>query len=306
MESLGFSDAKSTWSDSPLPIPMELQAAPGPQTKPEPEAVEPDPLEDWKPEEFAPRLVGGNIRWSVVITIGVFVAAALGFAYWLYQRPSDQTGAPAAVLNDDIDGLLASLPGLEQLNEALRSDPSSLADIDISDVEAAARQLFEAGGELPLSETETRYLASSAAGSALDGVRLAGDARAYVLAVDPILTVPALETDPSVIALDDAARFYGDWQLQFDNVRTALPDAVLSDVTEQLDVLSGDLTPILGAYIDALREDDQLAVVGVVDALSSRLDDIRTGLSDAVGDTQEQVRQRIDETRSALAKLQNP
>jgi hypothetical protein len=276
-----------------------------PQTVPEPRQSEPDPLEDWKPEEFAPRLVGGNLRWSVVITIAVLVVGALVFAYWLYQRPTGDGGMPVDALGDEVAGLLASLPALEQLDQALLTDSSNLQGIDITDVETAARQLFEAGGELPKSETESRYLATGAAGSALDGVRLAGDARAYLLAVSPILTAPALETDPSVIALDEAARYFGDWQLRFDDVRTALPDAVLSDVTEQLDVLSGDFTSILGDYVDALREDDRTAVTGVVEDLSSRLEAIQAGLVAALGETQELVSQRIDETRADLAKLQD-
>lgn len=300
MESLGFSDATSTWSDSPLPIPMQ------PQTAPKPQPSDPDPLEDWQPEDFAPRLVGGNLRWSVIVTIAILIAGALGFAYWLYQRPTGEDVVSLDALGEEVDGLLTSLPSLEALDRALAADLSGLEEIDISGVQTAARQLFEAGGELPQSATETRYLATGAAGSALDGVRLAGDARAYLLAVTPILTAPALETDPSVIALDDAARSFGDWQLWFDDVRAALPDAVLSDVTEKLDVLSGDLTSILGDYVDALRDDDQPAAIGAVEELSSRLDGIQAELSAAVGDTQELVSQRIDETRSALDKLLEP
>jgi hypothetical protein len=298
MESLGFSDARSTWSDSPLPIPMELQAIP------EPQPSHLDPLEDWKPEEFAPRLDGRNVRWSVLITIALLIGGALGLAYWLYQRPADDGGVSVEALSDEVDGLLAALPGLEKLSQALVADPTGVENIDITGVETAARQLFEAGGELSQDETETRYLTTGAAGSALDGVRLAGDARAYLLAVTPILNTPDLETDPSLIALDDAARSFGDWELRFDDVRTALPDGVLSDVTEQLDVVSGDLTSILSDYIDALREDDQKTATDVVEGLSSRLADVQTGLAAAMGETQELVNQRIDETRSALATLQ--
>lgn len=299
METLGFSDAASTWSDSPLPIPMELQAPPPLQPP------EPDRLENWEPEEIAPRLAGGDVRWSVVIAIALLITGALGFAYWLYQRPTAQAETSVAVLKDEVDALSSSLPALQELNDSLVADPMAPDSIDLTAVESAARQLFEASGELPADETDARYLAAGAAGSALDGVRLAGDARSYLMAVAPILSTPALETDPSVIALDDAARSFGDWQIRFDDIRTALPDAVLSDVTEQFDVLSGDLTSILGDYVNALREDDQAAVSRVVEELSSRLDDIEARLETALGHTQEQVRQRINETRDALAKLQD-
>jgi hypothetical protein len=299
METLGFSDAKYTWSDSPLPIPMQPQvteSAPAPQ---------PDPLADWEPQDIAARLAGGNIRWGVVTTLIVLIVGALGLTYWAYQRTTARDDMPIEVsLGDDIDGLLASLGSLETLNDALMAETPGLENIDIGEVDEAARQLFEAGGALPESQTEARYLATGAAGSALDGVRLAGEARSYLLAVAPILDTPVLETDPSVIALDDAVRAFGDWQLWFDEVRTALPDNVLSDATEQLDVLSGDLTSILGDYIDGLREDDQTAAAAAVGELSSRLDDIYAILDDSLERTGDLVGQRIRETREALAQLQ--
>lgn len=278
---------------------MQLQLT---ETAPAPE---PDPLADWEPQDIAPRLAGGNIRWSVVTTFIVLILGALGLAYWAYQRTAAREDTPIEVsLGDDIDGLLTSLSSLEALNDALVAGTPGLESIDITDVDAAARQLFEAGGALPQSQTEARYLAAGAAGSALDGVRLAGEARSYLLAVAPILEAPALETDPSMIALDDAARSFGDWQLWFDEVRTALPDNVLSDVTEHLDVLSGDLTSILGDYVDGLREDDQAAAAAIVGGLSSRLDDVHAMLEDSLGRTRDLVSQRIGETRDALARLQ--
>jgi len=276
--------------------PQVAETAPAPQ---------PDPLADWEPQDIAPRLAGGNIRWGVVTTLIVLIVGALGLTFWAYQRTAARDEMPIEVsLGDDIDGLLASLGSLETLNDALIAGTPGLENIDIGEVDAAARQLFEAGGGLPEGQTEARYLAAGAAGSALDGVRLAGEARSYLLAVAPILDTPVLETDPSVIALDDAVRAFGDWQLWFDEVRTALPDNVLSDATEQLDVLSGDLTSILGDYIDGLREDDQTAAAAAVGELSSRLDDIYAILDDSLERTGELVGQRIRETREALAQLQ--
>lgn len=276
--------------------PQVTETAPAPQ---------PDPLADWEPQDIAPRLAGGNIRWGVVTTLIMLIVGALGLTFWAYQRTAARDAMPIEVsLGDDIDGLLASLGSLETLNDALIAGTPGLENIDIGEVDTAARQLFEAGGALPESQTQARYLAAGAAGSALDGVRLAGEARSYLLAVAPILDTPVLETDPSVIALDDAVRAFGDWQLWFDEVRTALPDNVLSDATEQLDVLSGDLTSILGDYIDGLRADDQAAAATAVGELSSRLDDVHAILDDSLGRTRDLVGQRIRETREALAQLQ--
>lgn len=274
-----------------------------PQTAPQAQTSEPDPLEDWKPEDIQDRLGGGNVRWSAIVIGALVIAGALGLAYWLYQRPASQAEASAVVLEADVDELLASLSSLQELNEALVADSPDLADIDLTELESAARRLFEAGGSLPQSETQTRYLATGAASSALDGVRLAGDARAYLLAVSPILAAPELETDPSVIELDDAVRAFGEWQLRFDDVRTALPDAILPSVTERLDVLSGDLADTLSNYIDALRNDDPAAVEAVMTDLSNRLSAVNLMLEESIAEIHTRVADRVAETRDALGSL---
>jgi hypothetical protein len=227
--------------------------------------------------------------------------AAVGL--WLYQRPQTEANAAVAALDAEAGALASSLPALEALNAALTDDLENLSDIDATNVDEASRRLFDAGSGLPASETELRVLATGAASSALDGVRLAEEARAYSLAVDPVLASPGLETDPAVIALDDAARSFGAWQLRFDDVRTALPDTVFPDVSQQLDVLSGDLADILSRYVDALRTDDQTAADTVVVELEDRLADVSEMLRLALVDVQDRVEQRIGEARLALEDI---
>lgn len=300
MESLGFSDTQSVWSDNPVPPRLAVTPAPPTPLQPAPEDA---PITDWEPTALGDRLGGGRLRWGVVFAALVVMVGTAAVGLWLYQRPQTEANAAVAALDAEAGALASSLPALEALNAALTDDLENLSDIDATNVDEASRRLFDAGSGLPASETELRVLATGAASSALDGVRLAEEARAYSLAVDPVLASPGLETDPAVIALDDAARSFGAWQLRFDDVRTALPDTVFPDVSQQLDVLSGDLADILSRYVDALRTDDQTAADTVVVELEDRLADVSEMLRLALVDVQDRVEQRIGEARLALEDI---
>lgn len=291
MESLGFSNPSSVWSDTPSTEAPEAASS-----------TEPDTLADWQPQDFGGRLDGANFRWSLLVVFLIFLAAAAAVGYWLYQRPNVQAEASVAAVTEDAEVLSRALIDLEVFNSALIGDEDA-DTAQLFGADTAARELFQTSGELPSSESNTRSLAAAAASATLDGVRLAGDGQSYRLAVGPILATPDLETDPNVIELDEAARTFGEWQLRFDEVRTALPDGVLPDVTEQLDVLSGDLTMVLREYVDALREDEGLAAEAVVASLSARLQGIAEELAVAVEETSARVGERIAEARSALGSL---
>lgn len=294
MESLGFSDTRSVWSDNPVPTRVEI-----PPTPQQP-AIEDAPITDWEPTALGDRLGGSRLRWGVVVAVLVAIVGTAAVGLWLYQRPQTEAKAAVAALDTEAGALAASLPALETLNAALTDDFENLSSIDTTTVDEASRRLFDAGSALPASESESRVLATGAASSALDGVRLAEEARAYSLAVDPVLASPGLETDPAVIALDDAARSFGVWQLRFDDVRTALPDSVFPDVTQQMDVLSGRLADILSRYVDGLRSDDQAAADAVVVELEDRLANVSDMLHLALVDVQDRVEHRIAEARLAL------
>lgn len=293
MESLGFSDSFSMWSDSPQMLLDEEQAA----------TPEPQTLADWQPEDFGTRLDGRDFRWGIAIGLVVVVLAIVAFGYWLYQRPAVEAEASVSAVAADAEDLSSAIFDLEQFNEELVATGAEPETALLFAVDDAARELFEASGELPGNESATRSAAAAASSAVLDGVRLAGDAHSYRLAVTPVLAVPDFETDPSLIELDEAARVFGDWQLRFDDVRTALPDGVLPDVTEQLDVLGGDLTMILGDYVDALRQDNAGAATSVLSSLAARLDGIGEELTISVADAHDRVSQRIAEARAALDSL---
>jgi hypothetical protein len=134
-------------------------------------------------------------------------------------------------------------------------------------------------------------------------VRLAREATAYRLAVLPILAAPALETDPSLVALDEAARLFGDWQLTFDETREALPEDLLPETTDRLAELSSDLPSLLNQYMDALREDDAAAAEAVMTGLGARLTEVDASMKIALEGVQDEVSEHITATRTALATI---
>jgi hypothetical protein len=301
MESLGFSNPSSTWSDTP----EATNTSPYVELKGRHVAppAEPDTLADWQPEEFGGRLTGSNVRWSLTSLVLVVVAGLGALGFWLYQRPATQAAASATVAMAHAENLSDVLPDLEAFNASLLNPTEAADPATLFAVDAAARSLFEASGDLPTSDAKTRTAAATASSAALDGTRLAGDAHAYQLAVLPILVAPELETDPNLIELDEAARRFGEWQLLFNDVRNALPEGVMAPTTEQLDIISGEFASILSSYVDALRADDQGATEGVLAGLGSRLGEIAEQMASSVTDVQGRVSARVEEARAALEQL---
>jgi hypothetical protein len=303
LETLGFADATSTWSDTPrVVVPQHPQTTGEVPIRGRHEAG-PDPLSSWHPEEIGGRLTGGNVRWGLVSILVLVLAGAGALGYWLYQHPTSLEQASLATVTEHARSLRASIDNVGTFNSALLDDTESPATADLFAVEAEARALFNSSGSLDGSATTLRSAALRAASSTLDGIRLASDAHSYRAAVLPILAAPRLETDPELIALDEAARQFGAWQLSFDQARSALPDQVLPDVTQQLDILSGDLTSILGRYVDALREDDEAAANGALLELNSRLAQIQGFMNETIRDIQERVSSRLAEVRESLGHL---
>lgn len=302
METLGFSNPSATWTDTPVHPPVvDVPARRGRHEAPEPE---PETVADWVPEEFGTRLTGRNVRWSIVMLSLLLLCGASGLAYWLYQRPVAVAEASLASLSIEADRLQDALPTLEAFGASLTTNNGANSS-DLFGVDEAARALFDASGALSGEGADLRSYAAAASTATLDGVRLAGDANSYRLAVTPILVAPSLETDPNLIELDEAARDFGEWQLRFDEVRTALPDQAMTATTEQLDILSGDLINILASYLDALREDDQARATDVLDGLAGRLNAVQDHMAVSLEEIQIRVTQRIAEAQAALRAVLN-
>jgi hypothetical protein len=295
LEALGFTDVTSSWSDTPLvsgPSQRGQHLAPAP---------EPGTVADWQPQDFGPRLGGSNVRWSVVVAIILLLGGIGGLGYWMYQRPAEIERAAAAEAHAQARALDSALLVLFEFNNELLVEDTESSTEGLDTVERVARALFDTSGRL--AQVDLRSLTSQAAVSSLDGIRLARETDAYRSAVISLLDAPQLETDRDLVELDEAARMFGNWQLGFDETRTALPDDVLPQVTEQLDILSAELTSFLRRYLDALLVDDPPAAQNVLTALGSRLDAIEEDLVDSMEDVQARVELRLEETRIALDRI---
>lgn len=300
MESLGFFEdtvtRTTTWSSGPVATTTAVIPAVESSV---------DPFEDWRPTEIGKRLVTSRVRWSLVVGILMICAGVAGVAAWLYQRPIEQAADALAELKQTAVALEAPLHALEQANGQLTAPSAgapSLTQVFL-DVDAAARDLFASSAELASTQSTTRSTAADAASGALDASRILGDALAYRAGAAPILTLPQLQTDPQLIALDDAAREFGQWQARFDGVRTALPAGVFASVTAELSVVSGELDGAQTLYLDALRADDIEGAAAVLDELSDRLTGVIELLDVESAAIHDRVSERISSALRAISSL---
>ena len=78
---------------------------------------------------------------------------------------------------------------------------------------------------------------------------------------------------------------------------------MLPRVSDQLDVISTDLTRVLGDYVDALRADDQQAADRTLSTLGARLAEVGVTMEQSIVDIQQRVELQLDEATSALQRL---
>ncbi len=289
LESLGFSSDAFTWSEH---LPEVVDPPKGRH-----EAT----VADLKPVEFGNNFTRGNTRWSLVVLAVLIFSGVTAFGYWLYQRPAIAQEAALSNLVGTAQALDDTLPELALAAAALDSAETVTDGPALAEVEREARSLFEISSSV--ASLETRTVASRAADATLDALRLVRETGSYRAAVMPALVTPPLETDPEVIALDEAARSFGNWQLTFNDMRSALPDDVLPEVTERIDSISAGLTTVLTQYMDALREDDQEAAALTLSTLGSKLAEVGKVLDTSIDDIQSRVQLQIDEATGALRSL---
>lgn len=302
MEALGFIDnpvTASTWSTTATP-PMTVAT-------PTTSRIAPtiDPFADWQPTEIGSRLLRGRIRWGLLSASLLMAVGIIAIGFWIYQRPAALASEALIEVHVSASALSPELIAVQELNNSLLDQeqiPTTVTAALLT-LDAHARDLFEASATLPPSEAASRTQAADAASEALDASRLLGTSYAYRAAVIPILAAPVLETDSSLIALDDAARRFGEWQSKFDSVRSALPTGTLSSVTTELAVISGDLDLAQTRYLDALRKDDSLGTITAVDDLSKRLTAAEGMLYSGLSEIQAKVQSRIDKALSTIELL---
>ena len=273
MESLGFIESPATvttsWLAPPTSAPPEIPLV-APRTK---RGAHERTVADLEPNDTTEFLVRRNVRWGLLTVMVLLLGALTAGAVWLWQRPAIMADSALAAVESAAENLEPELMSLSDIASKLSApglDSTEFTDQTRS-VDQQARELFNAAGALPSSAAESRTAAADTATSALDASRLIRDAVAYRSTAVQILVPPALETDPELIALDDAVRTFGTWQQNFNEIRSALPDGVMSQVTQELALIAGTLESIQGRYIDALRDDDPDGAAGALGDLADRL-----------------------------------
>lgn len=304
MEALGFIDrpgTTSTWATGATST-TSGDVVSSPET--ESHTID-SPMADWRPSEIGERLLSGNVRWSVVVAAAISVALLGLAAFWLYEQPQRADTDAYRAVTREASAMREHLDALAALSIALADEspvPDSLA-LDLAGADGQARALFDVAGGLHPRATATRSNAADLAGETLAASRLLRDAFAYRTAAIPILAMPVFETDSSLIQLDEAAIAFGEWQFRFDQVRAALPGSVLSEVTSELDLISGELTSAQSRYLDSLRRDDPASAAAALADLAHRLQGVEGLLGKNLTEIQGRVALKIGAARSSLDLL---
>jgi hypothetical protein len=303
METLGFFDepvAIQTWS-TPMSTPL-VSAVPAPSQHIAPSAGE-DFLAGWDSTTVESRLLKGRVRWGLAITLTLLVAGLSVLALWLYRQPQVAAAQGLVQAQETAADLDARLSALEDLNRSLLGDELDLTEATsvLLAVDESARALFRSSAELTSAPSAIRSQAADAAGEALDAASQLGDLIAYQAAIAPLLRAPQLETDPDLISLEEAARLFGEWRAEFDQVRTALPNGALPEVATELTLVSAELDAFQRQYLDSLRTDTE--ATGALEALSQRLAEVERSLEEALISAQAEVAARIERSRDALEAL---
>lgn len=259
-----------------------------------------DPFANWKPSDVGQRLVSSNFRWGFMAGILMIAVGLTGVGFWIYQQPTVATETAH-------EELITAVQALEPAIDTLIAIDLSVAQAEISRqllrIDADARSLFDVAGALPPSLGTQRSIAADIAGQALEGSRILNNAWAYRSAVVPILENPDFETDPSLIALDDAAAAFGLWQTRFQGVATALPSGLMDQLGDELILISGTLDTLQTRYLDALRTDDSAGVALVLHELEASIGKARALLDTEFDSTSAAALAQFEKAAEAISLL---
>lgn len=305
MEALGFIESPTTVSNTWSAAQPLARAQTAVEARPIKRGAHERTVADLEPNDTTELLVRSNVRWGLVGVVVLILAGLVGAATWLWQRPIAQAESAVAELESAAADLQSDLTSLAESTPSLtvaQTDPADLATRARA-VDDSARRLFNAAGALAASAGDMRSHAADAASSALDASRLLSDAIAYRSAVVQILVPPELETDPEIVALDDAVRAFGTWQQEFNRIRSALPTGTMSDVSSQLTLLAGDLESIQSRYVDGLREDDGEAAEAALKQVAGRLAGAESSLWTSLAEVELKADTLIETSISGLERL---
>lgn len=261
-------------------------------------------LADWVPQRAAKHLkLRRNFRWSMLLGLFLLLAGVSGIAYWIYQRPAEVAADATAAVVADAGALNEALSGVSAVAEGLNGTiPAGYVDT-LNRSDEAARALFARSADLPETEIATRSAAADAAGLAAEASRSLGDAAAFRTALEPVLIVPAFETDPDLIDLTTATAEFGTWWAQMDRVGAALPQGVSAETITSFDSIRNEFETVQGAYIDALRLGDGATAAEILTHLQAELDGVRAELTAAMDSIASTATDQLTKAEAVLADL---
>ncbi len=317
MESLGFTETPiTTYSTPRVATPEPPRAArhlaPSPSTRNgtveeiwNTTELDAGSMADWAPIDVEKRL-NKKVRLPLV-AIWILIVGVIGVGgVWLWQnsdRSSEtaiagvqQAGTDLAVALDPLAAATASIdPGAGPVPETVI--PA------IAEADTTSRALFTAAADLSGTQAGSRSAATEAATLALDATRTLSNVSAYIGAVTPILTAPALITEPELIDLQTAVAEFGTWRSTFGMVLSNLPEGVMPELTAELNEIRSELEGMQGAYVDGLREDDRIAALDAVRAVEGRLATAWGILLVEVETAKTSITAQIDSARQAVLSL---
>lgn len=268
METLGFIDdteAPETWTSTSVHTRENHDPAPT--------IIEAPLVDEWAPSDAAAIFVRAGIRWSTVISILVMLIAAAGASLWILHRPEAASTAALEQVSEDAHLVAERSAGLAA---AIRTNNETNGLV--SEVDTAARSLFNSSTLMPPELAASRLAAADAATDALEATQTLSGARAYRTAVSSLLVSPALPTDPSLTLVDDAAREFSAWQTWFSGTVASLPKGVMTQPRTLLVSATSGLYVIRSNYLEGLRAGDQAAAAAAVTALEDQLNEIGSAL----------------------------
>jgi hypothetical protein len=307
MEVLGFIETPGTavtstvtWVDTASHPIIEAPAPPQP-----PPAAEVDLFAGWKPQELATRFTKGRVRWGMVVFVTGLLAMTTLATLWVYQRPQIEAENARQTVRSGVSEVTPALTRLAALNQTLTSATIDAGEVNsvMLALDAGMRRLFAAAPDLADSDGAIRTRLLDATGDIADALRLFGDSYAYRSGVIPVLVAPALETDPGLVSLEDAASDFSEWQARFEAVRTALPEGQLDDVKEALGALSPRLPDLQGEYLDALRLQDAPGAEAVVSRLADALGTVGAVMLSTLEEIKETLNGLVAAAGAGLAEV---
>ncbi len=313
MDTLGFSDSTTSWSDRPpAPTPVRTFARPAPvrPTPPprevkrgrheRPESELPAPPKDWDTTEVQARFTGGDFRWVRFLAIVLIIGGLASGVYWFYLNSAQQPGEARA---DVIAQASLLTTGVQSMAEAVNEMPAIGDSTSLGTIEQQARDLFTASGALDTTDTALSSSAGSITNNVLSSTSLLQHTWALQRAVGALTIEPPVETEPALIELDEAISGFGIWADTLSSTTLSVAHPELQPVADAWASFTETLDQRLVDYSDAMRDDDEVGVRSVIAGINGDLRRLDQTLNEAVMDVAEMLRETLARTAADLESM---